>query len=102
MVSFITHYGFLHGGSLAYNKRTMRSEIEIIGEITEIETIAVGHSIRELDRLQRKFGKGRWRKLKGFAFVRLPDDTTQFAEIHWYEAHGIGKRDFKVKRTLGK
>ncbi|GER78195.1 MAG: hypothetical protein DYG87_12445 [Anaerolineae bacterium CFX3] len=80
----------------------MQPEVEIIGEITNIETIAVGHSIRELDRLQRKFGKGRWRKLKGVAFVRLPDDTTQFAEIHWYEASGIGKRDFKIKRILGK
>lgn len=88
--------------SLAYNKHTMQPEIEIIGEITNIETIAVGRSIRELDRLQRKFGKGRWRKLKGIAFVRLPDDTTQFAEIHWYEASGVGKRDFKVKRILGK
>lgn len=87
---------------MAYNKFTMRPEIEIIGEITDIETIAIGRSIRELDRLQRKFGKGRWRKLKGFAFVRLPDDTTQFAEIHWYEANGIGKRDFKVKQILGK
>ncbi|OQY84924.1 MAG: hypothetical protein B6D40_04540 [Anaerolineae bacterium UTCFX3] len=80
----------------------MQPEVEIIGEITNIETIVVGHSIRELDRLQRKFGKGRWRKLKGVAFVRLPDDTTQFAEIHWYEASGIGKRDFKIKRILGK
>ncbi|MBI5841038.1 MAG: hypothetical protein HZB19_13150 [Chloroflexi bacterium] len=77
-------------------------EVEVIGEITEVEIIAVGHSIRELDRLQRKHGKGRWRKLKGLAAVRLPDDTTCFAEIHWYEAHGIGKRDIKVKRILGK
>jgi len=79
----------------------MRPEIEIVGEITETETIATGRSIREYDRLQRKFGKGRWRKLKGFAFVRLPDDTIRFAEIHWYEAHGIGKRNFKLKRILG-
>ncbi len=76
-------------------------EVEVIGEITEVEIVAVGHSIRELDRLQRKHGKGRWRKLKGLATVRLPDDTTCFAEIHWYEAHGIGKRDIKVKRILG-
>ena len=77
-------------------------EIEVISEITDIEIIAIGNSIRDLDRLQRKHGRGRWRKLKGFASVRLPDDTTCFAEIHWYEAHGIGKRDIKVKRTLGK
>lgn len=80
----------------------MDSEIEIIGEITEVKTIAVGRSIRELDRLQRIYGKGRWRKLKGIATVRLPDDTTIFAEIHWYEAHGIGRKDFKIKRILGK
>ncbi len=81
----------------------MRSdEIEITSEITEIETIAVGRSIRELDRLQRKYGKGRWRKLKGLAMVRFPDNTVFLAEIHWYEAHGIGKRDIKVKRILGK
>jgi hypothetical protein len=81
----------------------MRLEVvEVIGEITDVETIASGRSIRDLDRLQKKHGKGRWRKLKGLATVRLPDDTTCFAEIHWYEAHGIGKRDLKVKRILGK
>ena len=67
-------------------------EIEVIGEITDIETIAVGNTIRDLDRLQKKHGRGRWRKLKGLAHVRLPDNTTCLAEIHWYEAHGIGKR----------
>jgi hypothetical protein len=77
-------------------------EVEVIGEITEIEIIAIGNAIRDLDRLQKKHGRGRWRKLKGLASVRLPDDTTWFAEIHWYEAHGIGKRDIKVKRILGK
>lgn len=77
-------------------------EIKVIGEIAEIEIIAIGNSIRDLERLQKKHGKGRWRKLKGFATVRLPDDTTCFAEIHWYEAHGIGKRDIKVKRIIGK
>jgi len=76
--------------------------IEILSEITDIEIIAIGNSIRDLDRLQKKHGRGRWRKLKGFANVRLPDNTTCFAEIHWYEAHGIGKRDIKVKRILGK
>lgn len=77
-------------------------EIEVISEITDIEIIAIGNSIRNLDRLQKKHGRGRWRKLKGLANVRLPDDTICFAEIHWYEAHGIGKRDIKVKRILGK
>lgn len=77
-------------------------EIEILSEIAEVEVIAIGNSIRDLDRLQKKHGKGRWRKLKGLANVRLPDGITCFAEIHWYEAHGIGKRDIKVKRILGK
>ena len=77
-------------------------EIEIISEITEVEIIAIGSSIRNLDRLHKKHGRGRWRKLKGLATVRLPDDTMYLAEIHWYEAHGIGKRDIKVKRILGK
>jgi len=77
-------------------------EIEIVSEITAIEIIAIGNSIRDLDRLQKKHGKGRWRKMKGLANVRLPDATTCFAEIHWYEAHGIGKRDIKIKHILGK
>jgi len=86
-----------------YNSITMwTEEIEVIGEITEIEIIAIGNSIRDLDRLQKKHGAGRWRKLKGIASVRLSDNTICFAEIHWYEAHGIGKRDIKVKRILGK
>jgi len=87
---------------LTYNISIMQPEIEIIGEIINVETIAAGRSIRELARLQRIFGKGRWRKLKGFAFVRLPDDTTQFAEIHWYKASGIGKKDYKIKRIISK
>ncbi len=77
-------------------------QIEVIGDITEIETIAIGNSIRDLERLQKKHGRGRWRKLKGVATVRLPDNTTCFAEVHWYEAHGIGKRDIKVKRIIGR
>ncbi|MCC6569291.1 MAG: hypothetical protein IT315_08640 [Anaerolineales bacterium] len=80
----------------------MQPEIEVISEITDIETIAIGHSIRELNRLQRMYGRGRWRKLKGVATVRLPDGTIRLAQIHWYEAHGIGRYDFKVKRVLGK
>lgn len=80
----------------------MRSEIEVIGEITEIEVISIGRAIRDLERLQKHYGDGRWRKLKGFASVRLPDGSICFAEIHWYEAHGIGKKEFKLKRLLGK
>jgi hypothetical protein len=75
--------------------------VEVLSEITDIEIIALGSSIRDLDRLQKKYGRGRWRKLKGLANVRLPDNTICLAEIHWYEAHGIGKRDIKVKRIIG-
>jgi len=74
--------------------------LEIIGEISDIETIAVGRGIRELARLRRVYGPGRWRKRKGMARVRLPDGTVGRAEVHWYEAHGIGRREFKIKRLL--
>lgn len=74
---------------------------EIIGEITEEEIIAVGNSIRELPRLHKVYGEGRWRKLKGVAEVRLQDDIIRKVEIHWYEAHGIGKKEFKIKRFIG-
>ncbi len=75
-------------------------EFEIVGNITDIKSIAVGSSIREVARLRKLYGKGRWRKLKGVAMVRLPDNTLSRAEIHWYEAHGIGKKEIKVKRLL--
>jgi hypothetical protein len=74
---------------------------EIIGEITEIETIAVGNRIRDIARLRKQFGKGRWRKLKGLATVRLKNGRIRKVELHWYEAHGIGKRKIKIKRYLG-
>ncbi len=73
---------------------------EIIGDITDIEPIAVGRSIRELARLQKQFGKGRWRKLKGVATVRLKTGRLRKVELHWYEAHGIGKKKIKIKRYL--
>ena len=73
---------------------------EIVGEITNIETIAVGSSIRDIARLRKQYGRGRWRKLKGTALVRLSNDRIRQAEIHWYEAHGIGKRKLKIKRFL--
>jgi hypothetical protein len=73
---------------------------EIVGEITGIETFAVGSSIRELSRLRELYGRGRWRKRKGFARVRLPDGAVREAELHWYEAHGIGRRDLKIKRYI--
>jgi hypothetical protein len=72
-------------------------DFEIIGEISNIEIIAVGKGIRDRARLRKYYGRGKWRKLKGVAQVRLPNDMIRLAEIHWYEAHGIGKREFKLK-----
>ncbi len=72
----------------------------IHGRIERIETIAVGGSIREHDRLIALYGPGRWRKLKGFALVTLPDGIIERAEIHWYEAHGVGRKEIKIKRIL--
>jgi hypothetical protein len=74
------------------------TRFEIIGTIESIETIATGGSIRQLASLIEVFGEGRWRKLKGIARVRLPSGRIRLAEIHWYEAHGIGKRRTKIKR----
>lgn len=75
-------------------------DFEILGEITSIERIAVGRGIRDRRRLQRVYGKGRWRKLCGKASVRLADGTIHTAEVHWYEASGIGRREFKLKFPL--
>jgi hypothetical protein len=75
-------------------------KFEIIGEIVDIETIAVGSSIREVARLRKVYGAGRWRKLKGIATVCLSDGTICEAEIHWYEAHGMGRKEFKIKHIL--
>lgn len=72
-------------------------DFEIISEITQIESIATGSGIRDRARRRKQYGKGRWRKLKGVAHVRLLDGTIRLAEIHWYEAHGIGKKEFKLK-----
>ncbi len=73
---------------------------EVSGEITDVESIAVGNRIREVARLRRAYGSGRWRKLKGTAQVKLGDGRIRLAELHWYEAHGIGKREMKRKRYL--
>ncbi len=73
---------------------------EVIGEITHNETIAVGNSIREVARLRKIYGTGRWRKLKGIAMIRLFDGTIRKAEVHWYEAHGIGRKKLKIKRFM--
>ena len=73
---------------------------EIIGHIENIETIAIGGRIREIMRLRRQFGAGRWRKLKGVARLRLAGGKIRKAEVHWYEAHEIGRRKMKIKRFL--
>jgi hypothetical protein len=73
---------------------------EILGEIRNVETFARGSGIRELSRLRKYYGRGRWRKRKGFAKVKLVDGSIREAEIHWYEASGIGKREFKIKRYM--
>jgi len=72
----------------------------IIGDINDIEIIASGGGIRDIMRLQKQYGPGRWRKLKGVATVRLGNGRVRRAEVHWYEAHGIGRKKMKIKRFL--
>lgn len=74
--------------------------IEIIGDIEDIQTIAVGGRIRDIMRLRKQYGLGRWRKLKGSAKVRLQSGRIRKAELHWYEAFGIGRKKIKIKRFL--
>jgi hypothetical protein len=73
---------------------------ELLGPITQVETFAVGSGIREVARLRKLYGRGRWRKRKGIAKVRLGDGSVQFAEVHWYESTRIGRKEYKVKRFL--
>jgi hypothetical protein len=75
-------------------------EFELVSPLYDVETIAVGSSIRELPRLRRDYGKGSWRKRKGIAKVATQDGTIATAELHWYEAHGIGKKELRIKRFL--
>ena len=75
-------------------------DFEIIEEIKHVETIAAGRTMRQRARLRKAYGPGRWRKLKGIAHVRLQSGRIRLAELHWYEAHGIGKREIKRKRYL--
>lgn len=78
----------------------MAAEFEILSEIRERETIATGRGVFIRRYLERAYGKGRWRKMKGIARVRLTDSTICEAEIHWFEAHGVGRKDFKIKRVI--
>jgi hypothetical protein len=82
----VCHYGRMH--------------FRILGEISHVETFAAGSGIREMARLRKLYGRGNWRKRKGIARVRLDDGSVHLAEIHWYEATGIGKREFKIKRFI--
>ena len=75
-------------------------KFEIVGAIENQKTFATGNAIREVNRLKRIYGKGRWRKCKGIATIRFDDSSTRRAEIHWYEATGIGKKEFKIKYLL--
>lgn len=75
-------------------------DFELVGAIAQVETIAVNLSIRERDDLREKYGGKRWRKLKGVANVRLQNGNVRLAEVHWYEAHGVGRRKMKIKRFL--
>jgi hypothetical protein len=76
------------------------ASFEVISEITEIETIAVGTAIHDLARLRKQYGPGRWRKVKGIAMIRLRTGRIHRAELHWYEAHGVGRKELKRKRYL--
>jgi hypothetical protein len=75
-------------------------DFEILGDISAAETIATGAGIRELARLRKRYGRGRWRKRKGVAEIRLATGEIARAELHWYEATGIGRREFKLKQLL--
>ena len=75
-------------------------DFEIIGRIEQVETIASGSSIRAIRELRSRYGPGNWRKRKGVALVGFEDGTIRTVELHWYEAHGIGRRDLKIKRTI--
>ena len=75
-------------------------DFEIVSDLADVETIATGRGVRELPRLRRLYGKGRWRKMKGVTRIRLRDGRIRLAELHWYEAHGIGKKEFKRKKYL--
>ena len=78
----------------------MTEEFQIIGKIESVTTIGVGNRIREIARLRKVYGKGRWRKLKGIALVMFRDGTIRSVELHWYEAHGIGRKKLKIKKYL--
>lgn len=75
-------------------------DFELVGAPSDIELIAEGRGIRELKRLRRLYGGRRWRKMKGVCRIRLGNGETRLAELHWYEAHGIGRKEIKRKRYI--
>jgi len=75
-------------------------KFDVVGQITGVEVVASGSAIRVLRTLRKVYGRGRWRKLKGVATILLPNGALRKVELHWYEAHGIGRRDLKIKRYL--
>jgi hypothetical protein len=75
-------------------------KFEIIGSIEKQETIAIGNNIRKIKKLNRDYGTGKWRKMKGIAKIKLSDQYIYTVELHWYEAHGIGKKEYKIKKFL--
>jgi hypothetical protein len=75
-------------------------KFEVVGKIIKVETFTTGSGISEVARLRKVYGNGRWRKRKGFAEIRFENGTTHLAELHWYEATGIGRKELKIKRLL--
>ena len=75
-------------------------DFEIVGKIQGVEQIAKRSAVRERTRLRKRYGQARWRKMKGFATVRLLDGTLHQAEVHWYEGHGVGGKEYKIKFPL--
>jgi hypothetical protein len=73
---------------------------DVLGEISQVETIATASGIREIARLRKMYGRGRWRKRKGIARIQLDDGSFHLAEVHWYEAAGIGRKEYKIKELL--
>ena len=78
----------------------MRPWFTIVGAMRDVESITSGRGIRELRRLRRAYGGRRWRKQKGVATIELADGRLVVAELHWYEAHGVGRREMKIKQIL--
>lgn len=74
--------------------------LRLLGPVEDVSVIAVGRGVRDRARLRKAYGGRRWRKLEGIATVQLPDATERLAEVHWYEAHGVGRKELKIKRLL--